>query len=397
MELAGRIARLKTGAPDPRPALAALAAEAAGLAAQVADGVAVVPEIGFSELPAAPADFCAMVRARGCVVVRGVFSERTASEWNAALIRYLEVNDAAGTMRARRPERWRDATPQMFSVYWSPPQVEARQSAELAEARRWLNRLWRWEGHFDPDVDCTYADRMRRRLPGDTSLALGPHIDGGTAGRWLDDVASRPYAAALAGDLDRFDPFDAAFRALPSASDANACSVFRSWQGWTALTAQGPGDGTLQVLPLARAIAYVLLRPFAADVPADSLCGAERDAALWLTPRWHADILRALTPIPQVRPGDTVWWHPDLIHAVEPAHAGTGESNVMYVPAAPACPRNRAFLPRQWAAFAEGRSPPDFPADDLETDFSERARPESLSPLGRWQMGVSAADAARDR
>jgi hypothetical protein len=266
--------------------------------------------------------------------------------------------------------------------------VVARQSPQLAALRRWLNRLWRHEGAFDPTAECTYADRIRRRTPGDNTLALGPHIDGGTKGRWLG-TGSAPYAAVLAGDPASFDPFDAAGR--PDAldeTDANACGMFRSWQGWTALTAQGPGDGTLQVVPIAHAIAWVLLRPFAPDVPAESLCGAESSRALFLSPDWHATLLRALVPIPQVEPGDTVWWHPDLIHAVEPLHTGQANSNVMYIPAAPDCPRNRAFLPRQWAAFAEGRSPPDFPADDLEVAFAGRAGVDALDALGRRQMGV---------
>jgi len=42
--------------------------------------------------------------------------------------------------------------------------------------------------------------------------------------------------------------------------------MFRTFQGWTALTEQGPDDGTLQVLPVANAIAYVLLRALQADV-----------------------------------------------------------------------------------------------------------------------------------
>ena len=187
-----------------------------------------------------------------------------------------------------------------------------------------------------------------------------------------------------------FDPFDAARR--PDAvdeTDTNSCAMFRSWQGWTALTGQGPGDGTLQVVPIARAIAWVLLRPFGADVPRESLCGAEATKFLALSPTWHAPLLRALVPIPRVEPGDTVWWHPDLIHAVEPVHTGRAPSNVMYIPAAPECARNRAFLPVQWQAFTSGRSAPDFPPDDLETEFAGRAGPDLLSPLGRRQMGVA--------
>src|SRR5215212_2857951 len=41
--------------------------------------------------------------------------------------------------------------PQIFNVYWSKPQVNARQDPKLAETRAFLNRLWRYEGVFDPD------------------------------------------------------------------------------------------------------------------------------------------------------------------------------------------------------------------------------------------------------
>ena len=388
------IAALKQRLPDAPARFAALneaiGAEIASIQAMEADGVSAVPSVAWSDIAAgtAPPGVAGLIRARGCVVVRGVFPAAQATAWDAEIGAYLSRNDATGAMRARRPGRWLDSAPQMFSVYWSRPQVLARQSGELAAVRSWLNRLWRWDGAFDPDADCTYADRIRRRAPGDASLALGPHIDGGTVGRWLGPGAA-PYAGVLAGDPDSFDPFDAAHRPnAPDAADTNACSAFRSWQGWTALTAQGPGDGTLQVVPIARAIAWVLLRPFLPDVPAGSLCGAEASPALWITEANHAPLLRALVPIPRVEPGDTVWWHPDLIHAVEPVHTGTAPSNVMYIPAAPACARNRAFLPRQYAAFVDGRSPPDFPPDDIETGFAGRAGPGLLSALGRAQMGA---------
>ena len=49
--------------------------------------------------------------------------------------------------------------PQIFNVYWSKPQVMARQDARLAETRAFLDRLWKYEGVFNPDLQCTYADR----------------------------------------------------------------------------------------------------------------------------------------------------------------------------------------------------------------------------------------------
>ncbi len=368
---------------------AAFAAIDAAVAAEIADGPT-VPEVEWQAIAAGTVsrDLPALIRRRGCLVVHGVFPATQAAAWDDDITRYLADNDAAARVRAARPERRGTAPPQIWPIYWSPAQVAARQAPALAALRAWLNRLWRSGDAFDPDHECTYADRLRRRVPGDTSLALGPHIDGGTLGRWCDPVQRSPYRAVFAGDPLAFDPFDATGRTAPGAADANACAMFRTWQGWTALTAQGPGDGTLQVVPIARAIAWLLLRPFQPDVPPGSLCGAEAARFLHLSADWHARLLQALRPIPPVGPGDTVWWHPDLIHAVEARHDGTRPSNVMYIAAAPDCPRNRAFLAPQAAAFTAGRSPPDFPPDHLETDFARRAGPAALSALGRRQMGL---------
>ena len=50
--------------------------------------------------------------------------------------------------------------------------------------------MWRYEGVFDPDRECTYADRVRRRQPGDKTLGLSPHMDAGTVERWIDPATS---------------------------------------------------------------------------------------------------------------------------------------------------------------------------------------------------------------
>jgi len=381
-----RVAAFKRSLPELRAAFAAIDGEIA----RALDAGAAVPEVAWRAIEEgrAAAGLPDLIRARGCVVIRGVFDRAQAEDWDAEIGAYLAANDADARSRAARPGRWGDGPPQMYSIYWSRPQVAARQSERLAAVRAWLNRLWRAGGAFDPERECTYADRIRRRTPGDATLGLGPHIDGGTTGRWLDPVQRKTYRAVFAGNPLGFDPFDAAGRAAPGGEDANACAMFRTWQGWTALTAQGPGDGTLQVLPVARAIAWVLLRALLPDVAAESLAGAETGKALWITPDWHAPVLRGLVPIPPVAPGDTVWWHPDLVHAVEPRHDGRAPSNVMYIAATPDCPRNRAHLASQFAAFRDGRSPPDFPGDDLETEFAGRAGPAMLSALGRQQMGL---------
>ena len=52
-------------------------------------------------------------------------------------------------------------------------------------------------------------------------------------------------------------------------------------------------------------------------------------------------------PIPKVQPGDTVWWHPDVIHAVEDHHQGSDYSNVMYIGAAPDCEKIALSCPNK--------------------------------------------------
>jgi hypothetical protein len=271
--------------------------------------------------------------------------------------------------------------------------MQARQGPELAETRAFLNRLWRHESEgrteFDPDRECTYADRIRRREPGDRTLGLSPHMDGGSVERWIDKGYQQVYRHVFGGDWRRYDPFDAAWRTATEEIPSPAvCSSFRTYQGWTALTEQGAGDGTLQLIPIANSIVYLLLRPLMDDVPDDMLCGAEPGRALSAKAEWHPALMPALSPIPTVEPGDTVWWHPDIVHAVEDAHTGTGYSNVIYIGAAPYCAKNAAYLERQKPAFLRGESAPDFAAENYETRFEGRAEPKDLSELGSKQMGL---------
>ncbi|HEY3589219.1 MAG TPA: YbiU family protein, partial [Buttiauxella sp.] len=109
--------------------------------------------------------------------------------------------------------------------------------------------------------------------------------------------------------------------------------------------------------------------------------------ALSINEQWHPLLLTGISSIPDMEAGDTVFWHCDVIHAVENEHLGEFDSNVMYIAAAPWCEKNAAYLERQWPAFVEGKSPPDFAADDFEIDFDGRATPDDLTPAGREQLG----------
>ena len=212
-------------------------------------------------------------------------------------------------------------------MYWSRPQVQARQAVEMATTKRWMNRLWDADApagpEFDVDEDYAYADRTRRRAPGDSTLGLSPHMDAGSYERWVDPAFRRIYAPLFAGAFDAYDPWRGAYRTQTREYESPAVSsMFRTFQGWTALTEQGPGDGTLELVPIADAIGHVLLRALQDDVPGDELPLAKPGRALGVDERWHPELIGALVPIQTVEPGDTVWWHPDVVHAVGAEHRG---------------------------------------------------------------------------
>ena len=366
----------------------------------VSRGESPIPEISFHDLSSADNDFADRVRKRGCVIIRHVFSQSCVDQWNENLLDYVRKNNYFDKQAQKAGmDKYFSALasgkPQIFGLYWSRPQMEARTSPEMAELRSWLNRLWKWESEngveFNPDQECLYADRLRQREPGDNTLGLSPHIDGGSVERWLDDGYRNVYRHIFSGRIDQYDPFDAAYRTTSAEIPSPAvCSMFRTYQGWTALTRQGPGNGTLNLVPIANTMGWMLLRALQDDVGESSLCEAKPGRAMVVNDRYHAKLLRAYVPIPEVRPGDTVWWHPDVIHGVEDVNNNSGYSNVMYIGAAPDCEKNRVFLNKQRPAFEEGRSSPDFAAENYEIDFTGRYEKSDLSALGRKQMGYQA-------
>ena len=125
-------------------------------------------------------------------------------------------------------------------------------------------------------------------------------------------------------------------------------------------------QGVLQVVPMPEAIAYLLLRPLLSDVADDDMCGLALGQAFPVTERWHAPLLRAMSGIPDVEAGDSVWWHGDMVHCVAPVTDQRGWGNVMYIPAAPWCPRNERYAASALEALRTGASPGDFPDEHYE-------------------------------
>jgi hypothetical protein len=395
-------AKLRERVGDVAGALAevegAVRAEVAAVIAEREAGSELFPVVQFEDITASrvPEHTIAAIRRRGCAVVRGTFPRARAEQWNLSLAGYLEENRFFENYRGPADDVFGgldSSKPQIYGVYWSRPQMEARQDDNMVAVRSFLNSFWRAESEgrtwFDPDRDTAYPDRIRRREPGSPSLGLSPHTDNGSIERWLLPAYQEVFRHIFSGRWRDYDPWDAAYRTeVHEFPSTVMCSVFRTFQGWTALSDMRPTDGVLHVVPVPSAMAYVLLRALQDDVAADDLCGAVNGQALPISAKWHSVLLPALSPIPAVEPGDTVWWHCDLIHCVADDTTRERWGNVMYIPSAPFCEKNAAYAGACGQAFLRGLSPSDFAPEDHEVGWKGRATLDDLNVVGRKQLGL---------
>ena len=339
-----------------------------------------------------------LIKRRGCAVIKGHFSRERALAWDNSMLDYLDRNHFDdvyrgpgdtffGSLEASRPE--------IYPIYWSQAQMQARQSDEMAAVQSFLNRLWTFNRDgkqwFNPDVSVIYPDRIRRRPPGTTSKGLGAHTDSGALERWLLPAYQKVFADVFNGNIDAYDPWDAAHRTEVeeyTVDNTTKCSVFRTFQGWTALSDMIPDQGLLHVVPIPEAMAYVLLRPLLDDVPDDELCGVAPGKVLPISEKWHPLLIKALSSIPALNAGDSVWWHCDVIHSVAPVENQQGWGNVMYIPAAPMCEKHLAYAQKVKVALARGASPGDFPREDYEASGEGRFTLDDLNIHGKRALGM---------
>ena len=356
----------------------------------------IIPEINFESIDGNNDELIKKVKQRGCVIVRNVFNKEIVNNLNKELEDYINTNDYYTDQKKKSDldkyfSDLKSGKPQIFGLYWSKPQIEIRHSEQMAKVKKWLNNLWIYENEeykvFDPNRELSYADRVRRREPGDDTLGLSPHCDAGSVERWTDSSYQKIYNSIFSGNFENYNPFDAKYRDRVIEFESPAVAhVFRTFQGWTALTEQGPNDGTLQLIPIAKGMAYILTRALLDDVPENELCGSKLGKALSVNKDYHELLLKGLVSIPKMKPGDTIWWHPDIVHAVEDKHLGKNYSNVVYVGATPYCKKNLDYTVKQAEKFLEGKSPPDFAPEDYEINYKGRVKLENLSSIAKKQL-----------
>lgn len=333
-----------------------------------------------------PAQVAAIKRS-GCAVVRGTFDREEAEDWDRQLGDYITRNCFEREFLDKHPDAAEGS--RIWPVYWSRPQVLARQHPRMVAVRSFLNSLWRAESGgvrwLDPTSDIGYPDRIRRREPGASSKGLAAHVDAPSSGGWRIPENQLVFEPLLRHGLSAYDAFDAAHRTGVDVESPVGCTSFRTFQGWTALSEMHPVDGVLHVVPIPAAVGYRLVHGLAGELAIGT------DAPVPAPRRDFGDALlhRALVPIPAVEPGDTVWWHGDLYHAVGDATNDSRWGNVMYIGSSPRCPRNDRYVASMFERFASGRSPVDFPEDDFEVGFQGRATPADLNATGRAQFGLA--------
>ena len=360
-------------------------------------GDTVWPVIDYADIEAGtvPDETLGLLRRRGCLVVRGHFSRDQALAWDRNIVDYVESNQFFERYRGPGDDFFAsvNSKPEIYPIYWSPTQMQARQHDRMARVQAFLNNRWKHESGgvqwFDPTRYLLYPDRIRRRPPGTVSAGLGPHLDPGTLDLWMTQGYQKAFRHLFDGTVEDYDPWDAAYRATAAQYPGTTmCSAFRTFQGWTALSDMAHDQGVLHSVPIPGAIAYLMLRPLLADVADGDMCGVTVSQAFPASSKWHALLLRALSGIPDVQAGDSVWWHCDLIHSVASVENQQGWGNVMYIPAAPWCPRNQQYAPSVRDAFLTGSSPGDFPAEHYERTWANRFQSQNLNDTGRRGLGL---------
>ena len=368
------------------------------IAADKARGAAVWPVIDYADIVAGTvtaADLAALHK-RGCLVVRGHFDRAQALGWDSGIVDYAERNQFFENYRGPADDFFGSvgSRPEIYPLYWSPPQMQARQSDRMAKVQAFLNAQWTSESDgvrwFDPGRDSLYPDRIRRRPEGADSAGLGTHLDPGTLDLWLTQAYQQAFRHLFDGTVEQYDPWDAAYRtAGPQYPGSTMCSAFRTFQGWTALSDMDHDQGVLHTVPIPEAMGYLMLRPLLDDVPDDDMCGVTVNQVFPASTTWHPLLLQALTGIPDVKAGDSVWWHCDMIHSVAPVTDQKGWGNVMYIPAAPWCPRNERYAADVREAFLTGSSPADFPGEHYERSWPDRFGLDDLNAIGRRGLGLT--------
>lgn len=227
-------------------------------------GTSLIPTISFTDVQNGSISerFSKQYKDTGVCVIKGVLDQHEALALKQSIRDYVKTNP--------HTKAFPQHDPQVYELYWSPAQVRARSHPNMLAAQRFLMSFWHASSSAPISLrhPIAYADRLRMRQPGDSSFALGPHMDGGSLERWEEGgyALGQTYDRILEGKWEEYDPWDADRRigaVLDLYGGVGNCSAFWMQQAWLSMSEIKGGEGHLMVNPLLRAsTSYLLLRPF---------------------------------------------------------------------------------------------------------------------------------------
>ena len=126
-----------------------LEGEIADIRAARARGEEVWPVIDYADIAAGTvsAEQLALLKRRGCAVIRGHFDRAEAERWDRDAVEYVDSNrffetyagpadDFFGTLGSEMSK------PEIYPIYWSSAQMEARTHPRMATVQGFLNAQW---------------------------------------------------------------------------------------------------------------------------------------------------------------------------------------------------------------------------------------------------------------
>jgi hypothetical protein len=120
-----------------------------------------IPEVEFATIVQnggrLPKDVEQELRKCGTIIVRGLVDENQALAWKQQIRDYVQANPQTKGFPA--------GNLQVYELYWSKAQLEARSHANMLLTQIALNRVWaaKPQDPVDLEVPLTYCDRLRMR------------------------------------------------------------------------------------------------------------------------------------------------------------------------------------------------------------------------------------------
>ncbi|KAF9031696.1 DUF1479-domain-containing protein [Hymenopellis radicata] len=352
----------------------------------VAKGSEIIPKISYADIrKGLSPEQVQTIKDVGSVIVSSAVPPEVENSWMEGVHPiYIEENKP-------RIKGYPENDVQFFDLYNTKAQMAARTHPAILETQRALLSLWHSEvspANVSLTTPISYFDRLRIRNPGDMQFNLGPHLDGGSLERWEDPTFRSFYGRILEGGSNwrLHDPFDAGKR-VGSVQDLydtpNQCTIFRPFQA-------GPFFAYILLRPFFRPSVSGHLSDWELDLDTTSFPGASIGATQELNANTHPHLRldETMVALPKVQPGDQVYWHCDVVHAVEAARQGKTDSSVLYIPAVPLTLENADYLRDQRIFSEKGFAPPDFPGGDGERYNTGRGTVDDIATAeGRRAVG----------